>query len=443
MNPINLDAELMKVTGEQKDKLPEVVLERINSTLELLPEQPAVRRWRKPLVISSTAAALILICGLGSAFVSPAMASALKQIPGIQKVFEIAGDFGLKTADEQGLTTTIAQRITDQGISLELSEVIYDGSRLTLGYIQKSPKGIQEVRQVKYAIDGKSVSFPGSGTGNRLDDHTYAGVINLTPDEKLPEQFELTMSVSKIGDTTGSWNFSFPVKRTDSSNKVVIPMISKTSGNVTLTIKKILFTPSTTELDVEVKRPVSSDVMTFTVTDDKGVVLQPHSGSGGGRTENGVEITQFKQLFGPAQGIPQSVTISPANDLSQAPVPDKETRVLLDRAPSEDHTLILSQGDIGQLKVYQVQFLKDKTLVYYQTEGADPYTQSIQLWIEDNSGAKYMLHDKAPELINPVQYKFVREYPAFRPDQRLMLVTRQLPKPIHNKDLEITVPITP
>ncbi|WJH35938.1 DUF5643 domain-containing protein [Paenibacillus sp. CC-CFT747] len=276
-----------------------------------------------------------------------------------------------------------------------------------------------------------------------MDEHTYAGVINLTPETWLPEHFEVTMTVSRIGGKEGKWAFTFPVRRMTSTNTVVMPMKTQSSGDLTLTVRKIVFTPSSTELDVQIKQPKSFDrFINYDLVDEQGVVFERRSGGGGGRTAGDFEIADFKQLFGPAQKIPQSVTVRPVIEGGlEASVPLKETRVPMESAPDEEHPLVLSQGETGQLKITRVEFLKDKTLVHYQTEGSQPFLQSTQLWMEDETGRKYLLLDRRTETVDPGRHMFLREFPAFRPNQKLTFVTRELPEPNYAEGLEMIIPI--
>ncbi len=125
-----------------------------------------------------------------------------------------------------------------------------------------------------------------SGTGSPVDEHTYAGVIDLMPAEDLPNHFKLQMDISQIGSTKGRWSFSIPVTKMASTNKVVLPMITKSYGDITLTVKKVLFAPGSTELDIEVKQPADADrFIQYDLFDDKGTQLQRRSGSGRGQTD--------------------------------------------------------------------------------------------------------------------------------------------------------------
>ena len=59
-----------------------------------------------------------------------------------------------------------------------------------------------------------------------MDGQTYAGVINLTPDEDLPDSFQLKISVNKIGDREGDWHFHMPVSKLQELVKSFISMAS-------------------------------------------------------------------------------------------------------------------------------------------------------------------------------------------------------------------------
>ncbi|WP_171650940.1 DUF4179 domain-containing protein [Paenibacillus foliorum] len=444
MNPVNLEAELQKIMDGHPMELPEAVRKRIDLTLSTLPDKgQGSKRLRHVLSVGSAAAVVMVGIVISSAFLSPEMAAALRQVPGIESVFRMAGDFGLKIADEKGLVTEVNQTVTDQGITIKVSEVMYDDSRLTIGYVQESPDGIQELNNVAFEINGKPFHYPSSGSGNRIDEHTYAGVINVSPEDELPGNFDLTMTVFRIGNTEGKWAFQFPVKKMTSHNKAIMPMITKTHGDITLTVKKIIFTPSSTELDVRIKQPAKSEkFINYDMIDDKGIVLERFGGSGGGHTEGDYTVMDFKQRFGPAAGIPRYVTVRPVDD-QQASSPLKENRVLLDRSPDEEHPIVLPQGGIGHLLVTKIELLNNKTFVHYRAEGVQPHLQGTQLWIEDEAGKKHLLLDKHTEVIDPIQYRFVREFPAFRPEQKLTLVTRELPLPDYTKELEMTIPVNP
>ncbi|MGD8192367.1 DUF4179 domain-containing protein [Brevibacillus ginsengisoli] len=440
---VNLERELKKILENHPTKLPEVVKNRIDQTLSSLPEKRRKSPARK-IIFASTAAVVALGCVIGSPFVSPAIANTLKQIPIIESVFKIAGDYGLKTADEKNMTIEVNQSVTDKGITLNVSEVLYDGSRLSIGYLQESSKGIQEMKSMDMEFEINETPFHSamSSRGSIINQQTYAGTLTLTPEKELPDQFRLKMTVMRIGNIEGKWQFTFPVKKMASDNKIIMPMMTKTEGAQSITVKKILFTPSSTELNVELRKPIQSEQIDFQLVDDKGIILQAFGSSGSANNDGQAEIWQLKANFAPVKELPKSILVRPIRH-EMASTPLKEVHVAMDHSPTKDHPLVLSQGEAGRLEITQVEILADKTLVHYHVIGDNPFEQSNPLWIEDESGKKHILLDKKVEIDRPETYSFVREYPAFRPDQKLKFVTRELPSPKALNKLEMLIPINP
>ncbi|WP_159888087.1 DUF4179 domain-containing protein [Paenibacillus puerhi] len=444
------EERLQQVKHEPSAPLPALLRERIDTTLSELPPFKRRRRWLPRAAVGAAAAALVGIGVLGSGFVSPDMAAALRQLPLLTSVFQFAGDFGLRAADEKGMVTEVHQTATDQGISLKITEAMYDGVRLSIGYFQESARGIQELSGpgLEFEVNGTSYEGAWSATGSYVDAQTYAGVLTLTPGQELPDRFTFGLKVYQIGELKGMWSFEFPVRKMASTNKVVMPMAVKTAGDVTMTVKRITFTPGSTELEVAYKAPLQTfqagQLIQFQMIDDQGVFLEQRGGSGSGKREGELEISEWKQQFGPAQRIPDYVTVRPYIDglgVSGGLLP--ETRVPLDRLPSEEEPLILSQGAAGRLLVTKVERLSDKTLVHYQAEGASPHLQGTSLWLEDEAGRKHLLLDRSTKVIDPHTYKWVREFPAFEAGESLTLVTRQMEQPSYERDLEFVIPIQP
>ncbi|SDD86069.1 protein of unknown function [Paenibacillus sp. UNCCL117] len=440
---------LQQAKYEPLPPLPPVVRERIDSTLSALPEQrKRPRRWLPRLTGGVAAAALLGIGVLGTGFVSPDMAAALRRVPLAASVFQLAGDFGLRAADEKGMVTEIGQTVTDQGITLRITEVMYDGVRLSVGYMQESPGNVGEMSGggIRFHVNGQEYSGPWSGGGSYMDPHTYAGVLTLTPEQELPDQFTFGLTTTRIGDTSGMWSFEFPVRKMASNNRVVMPMAVKSAGELTLTVKRIAFTPGSTELVVEYRAPrnmlQAGQLMQFQMTDDQGVMLEQQGGSGSGERQGEMEISEWRQQFGPARRIPEYVVIHPYVDGPRTSGGQaSETRVPLERLPTEEEPLALSQGAAGRLLVTRVERLSDKTLVHYQAEGASPHLQGTSLWIEDEAGQKHLPPGKRTTVVDPYAYKWIREFPAFGPNEKLTLATRQMELPEYEQELEFVIPV--
>lgn len=426
MTPVNVEWEL-KQLADAPAELPETVRRRIDQTLASLPARPR-RRWMRGLSYGGAAAATACSLVIGSAFVLPEAAAALREAPVIGSVFRLAGDYGLKLADEKGLSTAVNRKVTDSGITVEVTEVMYDGSRVSVGYVQQTDGAIGELaRGIEFRIDGKRYDGSSSGTGSYVDDHTYAGVIDLTPSKELPDRFELQMNVTRIGETAGTWSFEMPARKTESTNKAVMPMLTKTDGDITLTVKKLLFTPSSVSLDVDYKMPaaMSSRVMQFRLVDDRGIELQSRSGGGGGHKDDRWSVNSFTQQFSPLGRIPKSVTLLAYFDGPTAGAEQlRETQAVMEQPPTPEQPLVLPQGPAGRLKITQVERMPDKFLVHYETEGLMPHEQSNPLWLVDANGGKVLQLKKPAVTVDPDRYSFIREFPPVAGD-KLTFGTRE------------------
>jgi hypothetical protein len=439
MNKSQLD-EKLKEMAQHPAKVPSQVKRRIEDTLSALPNRKGISRKMKAFY-SATAAVLLAGCVIGTGFISPTMASALKQIPGVQSVFNYAGDIGLKAADKKGILTEVGHSITAKGITFTISEIMYDGSRISIGFIQESAEGIAELRDVDFYVNGKKLNTGWGRTGNSVDDQTYAGVINLMPDVDLPDRFELNIKVNKIGDQTGNWHYSMPVTKLQEGVKSFIPMASRQDKGIEITAKRVLFTPSTTEVHLEWKKPAGGKYIEFQLLTNDGRIVQPLSGSSTGEGDGQRETIQWHARYAPMDQIPASLKLRPII-YENANEPLEDVIVPMEHLPAKDRPITIHQGEAGQLEIHRIEFNEDKTIVHYQVKNAvDPHAQSNPLWIQDESGVRHIDLRKSAVLIDPENYIFVRDYPAMDSNQKLSFVSRKLAKPTVLSELEVTIPL--
>lgn len=163
MSQQRLESRLADLQEETLPELPELVHLRMEETYRIISEkdeagleaasehQGTLRRKRMPRWLSrvmisaaSVAGGLVLLISLG--FISPAMAETLKQLPFMSSVFQLAGDSGLRKANEAGLTTNVEQTVTLDGMTLRVSEQMYDGSRFSVVLTRVEAKEDQKRR---------------------------------------------------------------------------------------------------------------------------------------------------------------------------------------------------------------------------------------------------------------------------------------------------------
>jgi hypothetical protein len=312
--------------NQLKEKYPEAPVmfqSGLGEILKNLPDKKAneKRKWQ----ICSTVAALFVVGTLSLGFVIPPVGQAFQQIPFLGKVFEHDGDQGLKQAKNGGVISTVDQSVTDHGLTLTISELLYDGSRLSIGYIIHSehlPKGFI-TDKMSLSTDGKDLNFSLGLGGQQVDPTTYVGTMKINTTEDLPESFTLNMKISNIGEIHGKWDFSIPVVQMKS--QTWLPMITKTAGDTTITVNKVQLAPSATEVRVRVNikgervkkaiqnRNTNTLELQYGLFDDKGNQLNPlGSGNGaGGHAQGSEETSEQSWLFEPLKNKPQYLILRP------------------------------------------------------------------------------------------------------------------------------------
>lgn len=268
----------------------------------------------KRTVIAASVAAVLGTGVVGAGFVSPTMASALKQIPGIGAVFYGLNADEIQRAVDQGILTQPLEQVTKDGVTLTLTNVLYDGTRLSFSieregeifpenaaspYIpmdakmeggddewitsRKIPEEKQEkgyIKSPEILINGQKVTLFGSFG----DDPSNLNAVfaEYTEVDSLPNEFELTVR-TEVTRVDGAYEFKVPVKL-DQSKLTVQPNETKSSGDFSYTVKKLESTATSTRLVLDSKGEVPASpeqtgeyaptMMYYEIVDDQGKVLE-------------------------------------------------------------------------------------------------------------------------------------------------------------------------
>ena len=262
------------------DKLDAIILKTVQ---ESIPKRK--KSLRNKLVYSMAAAVAAFGLLIGSATVSPVMATIVSQIPIIGSIFSQSGEHGLERVSELGLTQVVGQSKTVNGITITIDEVFYDGTRVTVGYSQESEEPLDNIYiHPNFEVDGKRMV---SGTFVREVTPTFwTNVISIEPYRMvLPKSFDLGMSFE--GKNGEEWHFSAPVEEQPGVQQVAINHSQQTDG-VDLFVENIKIGRTGFLLRYEVASEKYHDVLTFVefrIVDSLGNELAL---SGGGK-ENGYE----------------------------------------------------------------------------------------------------------------------------------------------------------
>ncbi|WP_342746133.1 DUF4179 domain-containing protein [Paenibacillus donghaensis] len=292
----------------------------------------------KKSVVAASVTAMLGAGVLGTGFVSPAMADALKKIPGFGVIYNGTSDQAVESARSQGILSDPKQSVTHNGITLKLATYLYDGTRLSfvleregvdlenmaLPLILKDapeaqlPKGyIEGADNLTLLADGQEIKYTSGGFGDVPYQQKTSFKGELTGGLSLPDQFELTIR-AKVTQVSEPFEFKVPVQ-IDNKALVLKPNISKSDGLFSYTVQELYISPLTTRLVLDSKGAVpqtseqtgeySASRVYYEIVDDQGNELEQHT-LGYFNSKPGTAY-HLDELYAPFVGTPKSITIKP------------------------------------------------------------------------------------------------------------------------------------
>ncbi|MDR9854953.1 DUF4179 domain-containing protein [Paenibacillus sp. VCA1] len=345
-----LDEIMNRLKEDRAQELPHSIRLRMDDIYagldDVVQEKPDTGKKRSLLrritvICAGTAAAGLLL--IGSGFVSPVMAQALKQIPFLESVFNLAGDKGLQKASEAGYAVNANQSVTHNGVTIRLSEVVYDGSRLSFvltkemagdGGNQGTANNWYEelVRSkgssyvfIDFYVNNKLInsSMGYSSGGDKAPGSLLVHGLD-SPGLNIPDQFELKL-VMRFSNDGVPYEFTLPVKKTNDNNIVLTPGETKVFDHIHMKAAKLEITPVTTRLEMEITGEPGQDIkeiaeaipdkykvtgfinISYDIFDDKGSLQKNIGGSGTGEDDHYL----YSSSYEPFESIPEFVTVKP------------------------------------------------------------------------------------------------------------------------------------
>ncbi len=424
--------------------LPDQIEKRIQSTFHQLP-----RKKKKPVWMYSVAAAVIAVSILvGGSFLSPAFADTLKGIPIIGSLFEKFGDEGIQHAEKEGLGTPMYEVIDIEGKTVTFTKYIYDGSRIALEFKVDPYESFYPDHQRPYDIFGIVNKFFVNGEllqnpklniqSTKMPDGSIVGVMKLSPDESLPKAFNLRF---KSDYTWVKEDGQIEVKRNIDTNTVVLDKTFK-SDEITLTYEDVSVSPLTTSVNIKAKIKTKlweEEHFDFQVIDSNGNVLGNIPTGFGGPIYDGYLHVDIKQFFNPIEHESEFITIRPY--LLNHDIFHEDSTQYSKKWTEEPMTL--SQGELGDIKVLDVNQQGDEVKVTFQPLGEFPHLQNDV----------YVSHTEQPNFYG---YEDISEVEYVNGEPQFTLTVRGFPKkgdmyigtrkrevaPTVLEEFEITVPLT-
>ncbi|WP_152396630.1 DUF4179 domain-containing protein [Paenibacillus guangzhouensis] len=243
--------------------------------------------------IAATCAAALLGTGVitGSALTATSVAAAQAAN---DNVFKQWGDAGLKAADKQGMTTVKDVSLTQNGVTLGVSELMYDGIRLVMVLKVKGTTA-KNVSFPTYLVDGQPLdrSITSSmmtvpKSAGESDDTLLIQFTDMidqgTGANLLPDEFELTLQ-TEVNDVKDAFTLPIPVKNIAKKRIALQPKITKTEQKFSSSVLSLAMTSTTTLMEVKSVGPIPSNAkipkgntatkMYYDIADDRGEMLQP------------------------------------------------------------------------------------------------------------------------------------------------------------------------
>lgn len=422
-----------------KDRHPsEDVFENILDSLE---ENNRVNkkgyRYIKRTLVSVGAVMILAVVLISSAFVSPVMAEVVRNIPVIGSIFEYMGDSGLKDAEDQGLVSAIRQSAEDNGIRITIEDALYDDARIVISFKEECKGEFKNFLNINndLLIDDKQAPGFGIGiTSKKAAEGVYVGLLTIDIGDpadvdpgiskdpkfftgKLPDEFRLGFHINEIEEVKGTWYFDIPISKTESQKLTTKfkPQISKTHKDATLTLSEVIFAPSCVGLTFDTEPFGGTGVGTYRVFDEKGNELEVICDS--------IE----EPLYLPVKDVPKALKIIPYTPN----VRSERTAI------SKGFPMQISQGDLGEIDIQKIDFLPDKTMIYYDFKPKDPSSEPNRLkiiWKEalPSGEANYLLEgfpegptEKLKAPVKTGENSYVQEYKAIDPSLDLYIETEQ------------------
>ncbi|MEH7225328.1 DUF4179 domain-containing protein [Bacillus sp. JJ1566] len=417
------------------EKLDRIIQQTINEHHKQKPR-------RKKIIlttIGSVAAAFILF--LGSATFSPTLAKVASEIPLVGTFFNESGDEGLQIAGKSGLTQVVNQTAKDNGVTLTMKEIFYDGTRLTFGMTHESLFALGDIERPTILVNGKEINFSAGTTGKFSNPSKYEIVMDIKPTEDLPEEFDMKVIIDAVGLIPGNWEFEFPVKQ---SNEVTVIQLNKTNViyDAEVTVETVKLGPAGTDLAIQIKSDPNNPKMDpyidlhFAMIDEQGRVLRSLSSSGHGDTIDGIELVNLDYLYTPIKDGVKRLTILPYKIPRGMGAVDEVSVSLNETLP-----LTLDQGEVGKITVTDTEFLDDKTVVYFELDSEFPFDDNLTMnrtWLESKDGKDLSFQDK-PFAKRIKGNLFMQEFEATK-TKDVKFKAAKIPKPVMFDPFEITLP---
>ncbi|MED4533969.1 DUF4179 domain-containing protein [Metabacillus fastidiosus] len=385
---------------------------------------------------------------------------ALGNVPIVGSIFSLVGDDGLKLADQEEIVQKINKTAEDQEVKFTIKEVLYDGTRLSIGYsVQSDTKEVAPIDTPKIYINEKEFyDYSYAEYGNdQKDKHYYEGLIEFHIYEPIPDRFSMKVSVQGIGIVrnpeakrvkdrmknliNGNWNVTFNVEKAGKSYEYMSSSSAK-SEDEKLTVSKITFAPSATKFILEHKYKKQENQSPFDnrldfqlFNDDGQEIKILTQASTSGSDQNDHHIKEIPVYFSPLKEIPDYVILKPYI-MHDGKFPFKEQKYLLKNLKNQ-LPFEIPQGD-GKIIIHEIveKTSKNQVLINYEVIGDVPEVRVESIYLTKGKSRDMFIESPQYSFKNK---RYEKQYETLLTDDLYIHVIGI--DPVVRKDLEVKVPI--
>ncbi|MBP2242762.1 hypothetical protein J2Z40_003342 [Cytobacillus eiseniae] len=336
---------------------------------------------------------VIVLMMLGSAVYMPSNpVLALVKLPFFESIFQFLGDGGLKGASIED-KQDIQQQQSEDGISMEIQEAVYDGMRLSISYSIKSEDPIKDFSPRDINLHFPNVGIlKGSRTeGNQftqVSEHEVIGYSIFTyavsdmPDE-LKAQFLYKGTINKKREQNFKFIFEVPIKKTPEMKKVAFDK-TVSFGKEELTLKQVVLSPISTAIHLQHKIPyqnnTESDWLSIRLIAQDGKVIKevPLTNTGWAGTQikqdnDWYSLSEATLLFDPLDEEVEDLKIQLFKDKSNEDLVIRENLVGLSEAKNQ----LLDLGESGSMMITDIKQGEDSTVIKYEYQSSFAFYQNL------------------------------------------------------------------
>ncbi|MFD2408760.1 DUF4179 domain-containing protein [Paenibacillus rhizoplanae] len=252
---------------------------------------------------------------IGGELARPVHAASASNAANVSSVFKISDSPTLKGVLQTGLSSTLNQAVTNDGVTLTLTDLIYDGNELVMGIRQegstvKTDKTFLDLDKLNISANGKKMYYNTSVSSMPSDPN--AVLIGLTKGaikQQIPDSFELTVK-AYVNEVKEPFIFTAPVTKIAGLLSLT-PGTTKKSGTFSYTVTSFKMTPLTMQLQLSYKGDFPAPVqkpgrLLYDLADEKGNVFLGVN-NGGFPAKPGKEELGYRSFV----TVPQSITVKP------------------------------------------------------------------------------------------------------------------------------------